>query len=152
MNGHGLSPYFVAENEAPKVACRSQIGRTPKGERALLGRPEEQQSCKDYDYAHQARSQDKANIVARSAGTSVGSGFFCSFFGLVFGHGRSVPLLVNGFANYEFHKLAAPTKTASPRQPNLIRHSIRADQRRPDFEKIATCLSLRQMELFDIHG
>jgi hypothetical protein len=77
-----------------------------------LGNQEVPQSHKGYDHAHQARSQHIADIVAGNACASLDSGFFSSSLGVLFGHGRSSPLLTNGFANEEFLKLVAPAKTA----------------------------------------
>jgi hypothetical protein len=117
-----VSPFAFAASAPRMIGLKQTIGiaalaawiasRSP--ERAGLNSPEVPQTRKDYDHAYQARSQHIADIVAGHACASLYSGFFNSSLGVVFGHGRSSPLLTNGFANDEFHKFTSPAKTASP--------------------------------------
>jgi hypothetical protein len=53
-----------------------------------------------------------ADIVAGDACSSLGGGFFSSPLGVMFGHGRSSPLLINGLIDDVFQRLKTPAKTA----------------------------------------
>jgi len=114
---------YVANLEGKRNAAGRQIGSVSERETLfgflekppprlswVSGSPEVQQSRKEYDYAHQARSQYIADIVAGNTCASLDGGFLSSSLCLLLGHGRLSPLLTNGFANDVFHKLREPGK------------------------------------------